>query len=114
MSDATHVLLAVTAVGALSLALRLVPLLGARLLPDRIAQLAGWAGLAVLAAITVRAVVNHRDASLPGALADAAPLLAAAALGVVLALAYRGRSLLLAVGAGAGTYLVLGAALAAL
>ena len=48
--------------------------------------------MAVLAAIVVRAVVLHRDADLPGA-----PLVALAATTAGLVVAYRGRSVLLAV-----------------
>ena len=102
------VLLAVVAVGGGSLLFRLVPLLGARRLPDRLTRVAGWAGLSVLTAITVRAVAAHRDPAVP-----AAPLLAAVCVGAGLYLAFRGRSLLLAAVAGAGCYLVLSAALSA-
>ena len=102
------VLLAVLAVGAGSLVFRLLPLLGAHRLPDRLARIAGWAGLAVLSAITVRAVALHRDSAVPGA-----PLLAALSVGAGLALAYRGRSVLVSVASGAATYLVLAAAVAA-
>jgi branched-subunit amino acid transport protein len=68
--------------------------------------LAGWAGLAVLAAMTIRAVLQQRDPSIPGA-----PLVAAASVGIGLLLAFRGRSVLIAVGAGAATYLLMAAAL---
>lgn len=102
------VLLAVLAVGAGSLLFRLAPLLGAHRLPDPLTRAAGWAGLSVLSAITVRAVAGHHDPAVP-----AAPLLAAVCVGIGLYLAFRGRSLLLAAAAGAGSYLVLSAALSA-
>ena len=103
------VLIALLVVGAGSLAFRIGPLLGARRLPDRAPRIAGRAGLAVLAAITVRAVVDHHDPAVP-----AGPLLAAPAVGIGLYLAYRGRSVPLAVAAGIAAYLVLSAAVAAL
>lgn len=102
------VLLAVLTVGAGSLLFRLVPLLGARRLPDWLTRVAGWAGLSVLTAITVRAVAGHQDPAVP-----AAPLLAAVAVGAGLYLAFRGRSVLVAVSAGAACYLVLSAAVSA-
>lgn len=102
------VLIAVLVVGAGSLAFRIVPLLVARRLPDQLARVAGWAGLAVLAAITVRAVALHRNDEVPGA-----PLLAAISVGLGLALAYWGRSVLVSVASGATTYLCFAAALAA-
>jgi branched-subunit amino acid transport protein len=103
------VLIAVLVVGAGSLAFRIVPLLGARRLPDRLARVAGWAGLAVLAAITVRAVALHRNSEV-----SSAPLLATISVGLGLALAYRGRSVLVSVASGAATYLCLTAVLAAI
>jgi branched-subunit amino acid transport protein len=98
------VLVAVLLVGAGSLAFRLAPLLGANRLPDPVARVAGWAGISVLAAITARAVLHHEDASV-----SAAPLLGAVAVGTCLVLAARGRSLLVAAGAGGTTYLLLAA-----
>jgi branched-subunit amino acid transport protein AzlD len=103
------VVIAVTAVGVGSLALRLMPLLGAHRLPDKLARVAGWAGLSVLAAITVRAVALHRNSEVSGA-----PLVAAISVVAGLALAHRGRSILLSVAAGAATYLFLAAVLAAI
>lgn len=102
------VLLAVLAVGAGSLLFRLAPLLGAHRLPDRLSRGAGWAGLSVLTALTVRAVAGHHDPAVP-----AAQLLAAASVGAGLYLAFRGRSLLLAAVTGASCYLVLAAAVTA-
>jgi branched-subunit amino acid transport protein len=103
-----NVLLAVLAVGGGSLLFRLTPLLGAHRLPDRLSRVAGWAGLSVLTAITVRAVAGHQDPAVP-----AAPLLAAVSVGAGLYLAFRGRSLLLAAAAGASCYIVLAAAVTA-
>lgn len=100
------VLLAVLAVGGGSVLFRLAPLLGAHRLPDGLTRVAGWAGLSVLTAITVRAVAAHHDAGVP-----AAPLLAAVSVATGLCLAYRGRSLLVAAATGAGCYLVLTAVL---
>lgn len=94
------VLLAVLVVGAGSLAFRLGPLLGADRLPAGLTRLAGWAGVSMLAAVTVRTVLHHENPSLP-----AAPLLGAAAVAVCLLLTARGVSLLLAVAAGGATYL---------
>lgn len=100
------VLLAVTVVGAGSLLLRLVPLLGSRRMPERLAEVAGWAGLAVIATMSVRAVLAIEDPAVPGA-----PLVAAMATTVGLLLALRGRSVLVAVAVGLSTYVVTGAAL---
>ena len=101
------VLLAVLVVGMGSLLLRVVPLMGARRLPDRVAAYAEYAGMAVLAAIVVRAVMLHRDADVPGA-----PLVALVSTACGLVVAYRGRSVLASVAAGAATYLAITAALA--
>lgn len=103
------VVIAVTAVGLGSLVLRLMPLLGAHRLPDKLARVAGWAGLSVLAAITVRAVALHRNSEVSGA-----PLVAAISVVAGLALAHRGRSVLVSVASGAATYLFLAAVLAAI
>ena len=103
---------AVALVGGGSLLLRVLPLLGAARIPDRVTVHAGRAGMAVLAATTVRTVVQHRDDSLTGA-SVTAPVLAALAVGLGLWLAYRGRSLLVAVAAGLASYLTLAAVLAA-
>jgi branched-subunit amino acid transport protein AzlD len=100
------VLIAVAVVGAGSLVFRLAPLLGARRVPDRPTVLAGWAGLSVLVAMTVRSVLDHRDPTVPGA-----ALVAAVSVGLGLLLAFRGRSALLAVVAGGATYVVLSAAI---
>ena len=100
------VLVAVLVVGAGSLAFRAVPLLGARHLPDALTNAAGLGGLAVIAALTTRAVLHHEDTAVP-----AAPFLAAVSIGVGLLLAFRGRSVAVAVAAGLATYLVLAATL---
>jgi branched-subunit amino acid transport protein len=100
------VLIAVVVVGFGSLLFRAVPLVGAHRLPVRLAEAAGFAGLAVIAAITVRAVLLHEDGSIP-----AAPLVAALAVGLGLLLASRGHGVPVAVGAGLASYLLLAAAL---
>jgi branched-subunit amino acid transport protein AzlD len=102
------VLLAVAMVGAGSVVFRLAPLLGAGLIPHRLTVLAGWAGLSVLVAMTVRAVLRYQDPAVP-----AASLVAAASVGLGLVLAFRGRSVLLAVALGALAYLLLSAAVVA-
>jgi branched-subunit amino acid transport protein len=103
------VLIAVVVVGLASLLLRLLPLLAAQRLPDRAAEVAEHAGVALLSAITVRAVVLHQDEGLPGA-----PLVAGIAAGLGLFLAFRGRSVLVAVAAGAAAYTTLSALLRAI
>lgn len=104
-----NVVLAVLAVGLGSLAFRLVPMLSGRQVPAPLARGAGWAGMAVIAGMTVRAKVLHEDASI-----SFAPLVALLAVTVDFALAFRGHSVLLAVGAGCVAYVVSGAVLAAL
>lgn len=98
------VLVAVLVVGLGSLLFRMVPLVGAHRLPDRVAEAAGFAGVAVIAAITVRTVLHHQDSGVP-----AAPLVAALAVGVGLLLAFRGRPVPIAVAAGLTSYLLLSA-----
>lgn len=83
----TVVTLVVVSIG--SLAFRLAPLLGAGRIPDLAARIAGWAGVSILAAITVRSVLHHEDSTTP-----AATLVAAASVAVGLLLALRGRSVL--------------------
>ena len=100
------VLLAVLVVGAGSLVFRAAPLLSARHLPDPLTKAAGLAGLAVIAALSTRAVLHHEDAAV-----TAAPFVAATALGLGLLLAFRGRSVPVAVAAGLATYVVLAAVL---
>lgn len=99
-----NVWFAVGLVGLGSVLFRLAPLLGAERLPDGLTRVAGWAGLAVLTALTVRGVLHHEDPSVP-----AAPVIAALSVGCGLLLAFRGRPLLAAVGAGASAYLLLSA-----
>ena len=107
------VAIAVAVVGAGSLMLRLLPLVGATLIPDRLTVHAARAAMAVLAAMTVRTVLRHHDDALAGSLVIA-PVLAALAVGLGLWLAYRGRSVLVASGVGLATYVVLAAGFAAL
>ena len=106
------VVLAVAVVGLGSLLLRLLPLMGAARIPDRLSVHAARAAMAVLAAMTVRTVLRHRDDGLAGALVSA-PVLAALAVGLGLWLAYRGRSVLVASGVGLVVYVVLAAGFAA-
>ena len=100
------VVLAVLAVGLGSLAFRLVPLLSGRQVPAPLARGAGWAGMAVIAGMSVRSTVLHEDDSIPFA-----PVVALLAVTVCFVLALRGRSVLLAVGAGCASYVVVGALL---
>jgi branched-subunit amino acid transport protein len=102
-------LLVVLVVAAGSLAFRLVPLLGAVAVPERASRVARGAGVAALTALVVRGVLQHREPGVPGAAA-----IAAAAVAAGLVVAGRGRSLVLVLGAGLGTYLVLAAAVRAL
>jgi hypothetical protein len=104
-----NVVLAVLAVGLGSLAFRLVPLLSGRQVPAPLARGAGWAGMAVIAGMTVRAVAGHEDPSVAYA-----PLVALLAVTVCFVLAFRGRGVLLAVGAGCASYVVVGALMTAL
>ena len=83
----TIVTLLVVSLG--SLAFRLTPLLGAGRVPDVAARVAGWAGVSVLVAITVRSVLHHQDPTTP-----AATLVAAASVTFGLVLAMLGRSIL--------------------
>jgi len=108
-----NVVLAVAVVGAGSLMLRLLPLVGATQIPDRLSVHAARAAMAVLAAMTVRTVLRYRDDALAGSLVTA-PVLATLAVGLGLWLAYRGRSVLVASIVGVATYVVLAAAFAAL
>ena len=107
------VAIAVAVVGAGSLMLRLLPLVGATLIPDRMTVHAGRAAMAVLAAMTVRTVLRHDDTALADSLVTAR-VLAALAVGLGLWLAYRGRPVLVASGVGLATYVVLAAGFAAL
>ena len=107
------VVLAVAVVGVGSLMLRVLPLVGATLIPDRLSVHAARAAMAVLAAMTVRVVLRHRDDALAGSLVTA-PVLATLAVGLGLWLAYRGRSVLVASSVGLATYVVLAAGFAAL
>ena len=103
------VVLAVLAVGIGSIGFRLVPLVTGRQVPPTMARAAGWAGLAVIAGITMRSTLLLRDPSF-----SLAPLVALVAVTVGFVLAFRGRSVLVAVGAGCASYVVLAAALAGL
>ena len=104
-----NVVLAVLAVGAGSLAFRLVPLLTGRQVPPGLARGASWAGLAVIAGIAVRSTLLLRDPVTP-----LAPVVALVSVAIGLALAFRGRSVLVAVAAGCSSYVVLAAVSAGL
>ena len=103
------VLLAVLVVGVGSLLFRIVPLISTGRMPEGLTRAAGWAGLAVIAGISVRSVLLFQDVSTP-----VAPIAAAVSVTAGLAVAFRGRSVLVAVGVGASSYLIISAALAAL
>lgn len=95
-------LLALLIVGLGSLGYRLLPLLGATRMPESVSRTAGWAGMSVLAAITVRGVLHHRDDTIPWAVP-----VALISVGLGLVLAAQGRPTLVVLGAGAGSYLTL-------
>lgn len=99
--------LALVLVGLGSLAYRLLPLLGASRIPEHASRTAGWAGMSVLTAVTVRGVLHHRDDGVVWAVPVA---LLSVALGLVVAA--RGRPMLVVLGVGAGSYLGLSWALA--
>jgi branched-subunit amino acid transport protein len=84
-----------------------VPLLTGRQIPMALARGASWAGLSVIAGITVRSTLLLEDPGVP-----LAPVAGLVAVSVGFALAFRGRSVLLAVAAGCASYVVLAAALA--
>jgi hypothetical protein len=107
------VALALVVVSVGSLTLRLLPLVGASLVPDRVSTHAGRAAMAVLAAMTVRTVLRHTDDVMAGSLIPP-PALAALTVGLGLWSAYRGRSVLVATTVGLATYAVLAASTAAL
>jgi branched-subunit amino acid transport protein len=104
-----NVLLAVLAVGVGSMAFRLLPLLTGRKVPAVLARGASWAGLSVIAGITIRSTLLLEDPGVP-----LAPVAGVLAVTVGFVLAFRGRSVLVAVGAGCASYVVLAAALAGL
>jgi hypothetical protein len=104
-----NVVLAVLVVSAGSALYRLVPLLSTRQLPVSVTRAATWAGLAVIVGLSVRVLIGHENAAVP-----LAPLVAAVSVLVGLGLAVQGRSVLLSVGSGAATYLLVSAGLPAL
>ena len=101
-----NVVLAVLVVGAGSLAFRVVPLVTGRQVPTILARGASWAGLSVIAGITVRSTLLLKDPGVP-----LAPVAALLAVTVGFVLASRGRSVLVAVGAGCASYVVMAAVL---
>lgn len=96
-------------VGVGSVAYRMLPLLGAARVPEAVSTAAGWAGISVLTAVTVRGVLNHEDDSIPWAVP-----VALVSVGLGLAMAARGRPPLVVLGVGAACYLVLAATAGAL
>jgi branched-subunit amino acid transport protein len=102
-------LVALVVVGLGSFAYRLLPLLGAARVPEEVSRTAGWAGLSVLAAVTVRGVLRHHDDAVPWAVP-----VAVVSVGLGLVLTARGRSMLVVLAVGAGTYLALSAVVAEL
>lgn len=100
MSGVTALLL----VGFGSVAFRVLPLVGAARLPDAVSRAAAWAGIGILVAITVRAVLQHQDPAL------ALPVPAAVVSVLAgLVLSALGRPMLQVLLAGAGTYALLSA-----
>lgn len=99
--------IAVLVVGLGSLAFRLGPLVAARRVSARVSAVAGWAGVAVLAAYVVRTVVQHHDPAVP-----AAWLVAVVAVGSGLVVVARRGPVVLALGACAAVYVRVGALLA--
>lgn len=99
---------ALVVVGVGSLAYRLLPLLGAARVPESVSRAAGWAGLSVLAAVTVRGVLHHQDPTVPGPVA-----VAAVSVGLGLALAVRRLPMLVVLATATGCYLALSALLRA-
>jgi branched-subunit amino acid transport protein len=100
--------IALVIVGAGSLAYRLLPLLGAARVPEPVSRAASWAGLSVLAAVTVRGVLHHEDGTIPWAVP-----VALVSVTLALVVAARGRHLLVVLAVGAGSYLAMSALLAA-
>lgn len=96
-------------VGAGSVAFRMLPLVWAARVSDTVSTVAGWAGVSVLTAVTVRGVLQHTDSTIPWAVP-----VAAVSVGAALAVAARGKGMLVVLGVGAGTYLALSTVIAAL
>jgi len=101
--------LAVLAIGLGSLALRVLPLLTTRRLPERLTVAAGAGGLGVLAGFTVRSVLEYADPATPYAVP-----VAVVVVGVGLAAAFRGSGVLTATTAGLVVYVALAGGLGAL
>lgn len=97
-----NTLVAMGVIGVASLALRVVPLLSARRLPDQVAHAAGAGGMSVMAAITARAVLEYSDPATPYAVPVAALAVAAG-----ITTAFRGRGVIMSAAAGTVVYLVL-------
>jgi branched-subunit amino acid transport protein len=91
--------LAVLTIGLGSIALRVVPLLTTRRLPDRLTAAAGAGGMSVLAGFAVRSVLQYTDPATPYAVP-----VAVVAVGVGLIAALRGRSVLTSTAVGLVAY----------
>jgi branched-subunit amino acid transport protein AzlD len=101
--------LTVLAIGVGSLALRVVPLLTTRRLPDRLTAAAGAGGVSVLVGFAVRSVLEYADPATPYAVP-----VAIAAVVVGLGAALRGRGVLASTAVGLTAYLVVAGAIEAL
>lgn len=100
--------LAVLAIGLGSIALRVVPLLTTRRLPERLTAAAGAGGMSVLVGFSARSVLEYADPATPYAVP-----VAVVAVGTGLVAALRGRGVLLSTGVGLMVYLATAAVLGA-
>ena len=100
--------LAVLCLGLGSIALRVLPLLTTRRLPERLTAAAGAGGMSVLVGFSARSVLEFADASTPYAV----PV---AVLSVVIGLvaAFRGRGILTSTAVGMVAYLAVAGAIGA-
>jgi branched-subunit amino acid transport protein len=92
--------LVVLLIGAGSLALRVVPLLTTRRLPERLTVAAGAGGMSVLVGFAARSVLEYADPATPYAVPVA---VVAVAIGLVAA--FRGRGVLVSTAVGLVAYL---------
>jgi branched-subunit amino acid transport protein len=100
--------LAVLAIGLGSIALRVLPLLTTRRLPERFTAAAGAGGISVLVGFSARSVLEFADPSTPYAVPVA---VLAVAIGLVAA--FRGRGILTSTAVGLVAYLVVAGAIGA-
>jgi hypothetical protein len=101
--------LAMLAIGLGSIALRTVPLLTTRRLPERLTAAAGAGGMSVLVGFSARLVLEYTDPATPYAVPVA---VVAVAVGLVAAL--RGRGVLTSTGVGVVAYFVVAGTIATL